>query len=151
MSQKIKGLFLLVCAAGVLILALSFFSRSTPIEVQMPLVTTQMVKENQAQLKSEEEQRQNAAAARKRAETEVRVRQCTADDQCIIVDRDPCGCLKGPEAVTAINSAMSLEFSQLVQSETFGSTVCPAVGSTERECSATARAVCQQNACTIIY
>ncbi len=151
MIQKIKGLFLLVCAAGVLILALSFFSRSTPIEVQMPLVTTQMVKENQAQLKSEEEQRQNAAAARKRAETEVRVRQCTADDQCIIVDRDPCGCLKGPEGVTAINSAMSLEFSQLIQSETSGSTVCPAVGSAERECSATARAVCRQNACTIIY
>ena len=44
MIQKIKGLFLLVCAAGVLILALSFFSRSTPIEVQMPLVTTQLEK-----------------------------------------------------------------------------------------------------------
>lgn len=41
MSQKIKGLFLLICAAGVLVLALSFFSRGTPIEVQMPMVTKQ--------------------------------------------------------------------------------------------------------------
>ena len=56
MSQKIKGLFLLICAAGVLVLALSFFSRGTPIEVQMPLVTKQMVEEKQAQLKSEAEQ-----------------------------------------------------------------------------------------------
>ena len=151
MIQKIKGLFLLLCTAGVLVLAASFFSRAKPIEAQMPLLTVQMVQENQAQLKSAEEQRQHAAAARKRAETEVRVRQCTADEQCIIVDRDPCGCLKGPEGVTAINSAMSLEFSQLIQSETSGSTVCPSVGSTEKECSATARAVCRQNACTIVY
>ena len=130
MIQKIKGLFLLLCTAGVLVLAASFFSR---------------------QLKNAEEQRQHAAAARKRAEMEVRVRQCTADEQCIIVDRDPCGCLKGPEGVTAINSSMTLEFSQLVQAETSGSTVCPSVGSTEKECSATARAVCRQNACTIVY
>ncbi len=151
MIQKIKGLFLLLCTAGVLVLAASFFSRAKPIEAQMPLLTVQMVQENQAQLKSAEEQRQHAAAARKRAEMEVRVRQCTADEQCIIVDRDPCGCLKGPEGVTAINSSMTLEFSQLVQAETSGSTVCPSVGSTEKECSATARAVCRQNACTIVY
>ena len=151
MSQKIKGLFLLICAVGVLGLAMSFFSRGTPIEVQVPMVTKQMVEEKQAQLKSEAEQRQNAEAARKRAETEARVRQCTADEQCIIVDRDPCGCFKGPEGVTAINSVMSLEFSQMVQAETSGSTVCPEVGSSERECSATAQAVCRQNSCTIIY
>ena len=58
MSQKIKGLFLLICAVGVLGLAMSFFSRGTPIEVQVPMVTKQMVEENQAKLKNEAEQRQ---------------------------------------------------------------------------------------------
>lgn len=151
MIQKIQGIVWLVCAAFVLILALSFFSRGTSIDASAPLVTVEMVKEKQSEIQAAAQHRQQEAAARRRAEMEERVRVCTADEQCIIVDRDPCGCFKGPEGVMAINSAMSLEFSQLVQAETSGSTVCPEVGSSEKECSSSARPVCQQNKCTIVY
>ena len=151
MNPKIKGLFLLVCACFVAVLALSFLSKGSPIEVQMPLVTVDMVKENQEKIQKDKEAREDAAAARKRAELEAKLYQCTQDDECIIVDKDPCGCLKGPEGVTAINSAMALEFSRLMQAQTSVSTVCPSVASAEKECSASARAVCQQNRCTIVY
>ena len=151
MNPKIKGIFLLVCAVFVLALAASFFTRSNPIEVQIPLVTRQMIDENQAAIKSAEAKRQNAAAERKRAELEKRLYQCQNDNECIIVDKDPCGCLKGPEGVTAINSAMSLEFSRFMQGQSSVASVCPSVASTERECSASARPVCQQNVCKIVY
>ena len=151
MNPKIKGIFLLICAVLIVGLALSFFSRATPIEVQMPLVTREMVEENQAAIRAAAEKRQNAAAARKRAELEMRLYQCQADSDCIIVDKDPCGCLKGPEGVTAINSSMSLEFSRLVQEKSSLAEVCPSVASAEKECSATARPVCQQNVCKIVY
>lgn len=151
MNSKIKGLFLLVCACFVVLLALSFMSKGSPIEAQMPLVTVEMVKENQAQIQKAKEKKEDAAAARRRAALEEKLYQCTQDDECIIVDQDPCGCLKGPEGVTAINSAMVLDFSRLQQQETNGSTVCPAVASTERECSPSARAVCRQNRCQIVY
>lgn len=151
MSKKIQGLFLLVCAAVAAVLALSFFSRGTPIEVQMPMVTRDMLQASRSEIEAENERKQNAEAARKRAEMEVRVRRCASDDQCIIVDRDPCGCFSGPKGVTAINSAMSLEFSQMIQAETSGSTVCPETRSTQRQCSPSARAVCRRGACTIVY
>lgn len=151
MSFKIKGLFLLICACFVFVLGLSFLSKGSPIEAQMPLVTTDMVKDQQQQKKAAQEKQQDATAARKRAEIEARLYQCTQNEECIIVDKDPCGCLKGPEGVTAINAAMSLEFSRLMQAQISGSTVCPSVGSTERECSASARAVCVNNQCRITY
>ena len=151
MNAKIKGLFLLVCTCLVVMLGLSFLSKSDPIEVQMPLVTVDMVKENQAKIQKAKEKKEDAAAARQRAELEAKLYQCAQNDECIIVDKDPCGCLKGPEGVTAINSSMALEFSRLMQQEAGGSTVCPQVASTERECSPSARAVCQQNRCQIVY
>ena len=149
--SKIKALFLLICAGVVLLLAVIFFSRGNPIEVQMPKVTVAMVEDYQSKIKAAQNKKQDAAAARKRAELEVRMYQCTHNDDCIIVDQDPCGCLKGPEGVTAINAAFSLEFSRLMQEGTSGSTVCPSVGSTERECSASARPACVQNRCKILY
>ncbi len=151
MSYKIKSLLLLICAAVAVLLAFSFFSRSEAIEVEMPLVTKQMVDENQDAIQKAEERRQNTVAARRRAELEVRLYQCDSDDQCIIVDQDPCGCLKGPEGVTAINSNLSLEFSRLLEKQFAAGAACPSVGSSEKECSASARAVCEQNRCKIVY
>lgn len=151
MNYKIKGLFLIVCAAGALVLALSFLSRSKPIETQMPLVTRQMIQENQAQIEQQEQQRQSSAAARRRAELESRLYRCASSEECIIVDKDPCGCLKGPEGVTAINSSMSLDFSRMMEKQFSAATACPDKASSERECSASARAVCEQSHCKIIY
>lgn len=151
MNHKIKGLILLICAALAALMTVVFFSRSTPIEAQMPLVTRQMIDENQAEIQKQEQLRQSSAAARRRAELENRLYQCQSGEECIIVDKDPCGCLKGPEGVTAINSAMSLDFSRAMEKQFAAATACPSAGSTERECSPSARAVCEQNRCKIVY
>lgn len=151
MKYKIKGLFLLVCACGAIWLALSFFGRFERIEASAPMVTAQMVQDYQAQVQEEEQKRQNADAARKRAEMQARMYRCQEDDECIIVDKDPCGCLSGPEGVTAINSEWSLEFSRMVEKQFATATTCPSVASVERECSASARPVCQDSRCQIVY
>ncbi len=151
MSQMIKGTFLLVCAFVAAVLAVSFFSRSQAIEVQVPLVTKQMIEENQAQIQQEQQHRQNTLLAKRRAELEVRLYQCQSDEDCIIVDKDPCGCLKGPKGVTAINAGLSLEFSRLMEKTFATATACPSVASTEKECAPTARPVCRKNRCQIVY
>ncbi len=151
MNQMIKGVFLLACAFVAAVLAVSFFSRSQPIEVQIPLVTKQMVEENQAQIQQEQQRRQHKLQAKKRAELEVRLYQCQSDEECVIVDQDPCGCLKGPEGVTAINAGLSLEFSRLMEKSYADATACPSTASTQKECSPTAHPVCQQNRCQIVY
>lgn len=151
MSYKIKSLLFFIGAAVALMLAVYFFSKATPIEAQMSVLTKQMVEENQEQIRREEAKRQNAEAARRKAALEAKLYQCTSDEECVIVDKDPCGCLKGPEGVTAINSSMSLEFSQMMEKHFSAATTCPSVGSAERECSATAEAACQHGRCKIVY
>ena len=151
MIRKIKSVFFLLCSIVVLLLAVFFYLHSEKIEAQAPLLTAQMAAEYQALQKEAEEKRQNAQAARARADMQVRVRACESDEECIIVDQDPCGCLKGPEGVTAINASYALEFSRLVEKSFAQTTTCPDVSSTERECSASARAVCQEKACHIVY
>lgn len=149
--NQIKGIFLLLCAVVVAILAFVFYSHRSAIEVQMPLLTNQMVTQREEEMQKEEQRRQTQQEARRRAELGERIVSCQSDDDCIIVDKDPCGCLKGPEGVTAINSAMALEFSRLM-TRTFGNTTsCPSVESKEKECSPTAKAVCEQNRCKIVY
>ena len=151
MNTKIKGLFLLLCAAVLVFIGMSLFSGSQRIEVSMPIFTQQMVNELQAQKAAVEQKRQNVQAARERAETENKVYSCQTDEDCVIVDKDPCGCLKGPEGVTAINASWSLEFSKLVEKEFASGSTCPSVGSTVRECSDTAMPVCQENHCRIVW
>lgn len=151
MSYKIKSLLFVIGAAAALLLALYFFSKATPLEAQMSLLTMQMVEDNQEQIRREETKRQNAEAARRKAALEAKLYQCSSDDECVIVDKDPCGCLKGPEGVTAINSSMSLEFSRMMEKQFAAATACPSVGLAERECSDTARAACRHNRCKIVY
>lgn len=151
MSQIIKGTVLWVCAFVAAVLAVSFFSRSQAIEVQVPLVTKQMIEENQAQIQQEQQHRQNTLLAKRRAELEVRLYQCQSNEDCIIVDKDPCGCLKGPQGVTAINAGLSLEFSRLMEKTFSATTACPSVASVEKECAPTARPVCRFNRCQIVY
>ena len=149
--NQIKGIFLLLCSIVVLLLAFVFYSHRSAIEVQMPLLTSQMVTQREEEMQKEEHRRQSQQEARRRAALEERVISCQSDDDCIIVDKDPCGCLKGPEGVTAINSAMSLEFSRLMARTFANTTACPSVESKEKECSPTAKAVCEQNRCKIVY
>ena len=151
MSLRIKEIILLCCAACVVLLTIAFYSRPEKLQADAPLVTQQMVKEYQDKVREATEKRQNAEAARQRAELETRMVQCQSNEECIIVDKDPCGCLTGPEGVTAINSEYSLEFSGLVEKDFSEAKTCPSIGSVERECSASARAVCQEQRCTIIY
>jgi len=149
--KKIQDLLLLLCAAGAVILAINFFSHPAPINVDMPRVTEEMVEENKAKMEAEAKQKAALEAARKQAEIKMKMYKCTSNDECIIVDQDPCGCLRGPKSVTAINSNFSLEFSRMMEKKFAGSQVCPDKASTEKECSRTARAVCQERHCKIIY
>ena len=149
--NKMKGLVLLTCTVGVVLLTLVFFFRPEPIPVSITPVTTQMIAANEIKMQEEEKRQQAQQAARQRADLEHRLYRCQSNAECIIVDKDPCGCLRGPQGVTAINSNFSLEFSRLMQERYSNTQVCPSVASTEEACAPTARAVCQANLCKIIY
>lgn len=151
MNSKIKNIFLLACSAVVILLAVSFFSRADVIEVSAPLITKQDIEKYQEQQRAVQHQKQQTAEARRKAETRENIYKCETDDECIIVDKHPCGCLNGPEGVTAINGAYSFNFLTLVEQEFGQATRCGEVASTERECSATAHAVCESNRCRIDY
>ncbi len=151
MNTKIKGICLLASAAVVAVFAMSFFSNTETINVSMPVFTQDMVNELQAQKAATQQKRANAQAARERAETVNKVYSCKINEDCIIVDKDPCGCLRGPEGVTAINAEFSLEFSKLMEKEFATAATCPSEGSTVRECSASAQPVCEENRCRIVW
>ena len=151
MIKKIINIILCCCAVGVLLLAFAFYSHSEKIEANIPLLTIEMAEEYQALQKATADKRQSAQVARERADMQVKVVTCEADEECIIVDQDPCGCLKGPEGVTAINSSYSLEFSRLIEKNFAQATACPLEASREKECSSSARAVCQEKRCRIVY
>lgn len=147
----IRSLVLLVCAAAVLLLAVVFYGRATKLEVTAPLLTREMVNENQAVIAQRQRAQQHAESARKRAEEQSSLYQCKVDEDCIIVDQDPCGCLRGPSGVTAINAEQSLTFSRLMSRRFAQAIACPDEPSTVRECSVTAHAVCAENHCKIAY
>lgn len=151
MNLKIKNLILLICSGLVIMLTLSLFSRKDTIEVNIPSITVADAQQYQEESKVMERKRKHAAEARRMAELEEVLYKCQTDSECIIVDRDSCGCLNGPDGVQAINAAFSAEFAQLIEKEFAAITSCREVGSTERECSESARPVCEQNHCRIVY
>ena len=151
MNKKIYGCWLLICSAMVLMLSGVFFKYNEPIPAEAPFLTQQVVEEHKEQLQQETQKRKNIEASQKRAELENKMSRCSEDEQCIIVDKDPCGCLQGPAAVTAINSEYAYEFSKLMDKQFSATTSCPSTASEERECSASATAVCRNNHCKIIY
>ena len=151
MTNQLKSILLFCCALIVLFFALFFYSRIVPIEVPLIAVTKQRVAETQEERHLQASKRQKEALARQKAELEKKLYSCSSHEECIIVDKDPCGCLNGPEGVTAINSTMALEFSDFTRKQFSKATSCPNVGSLEKECSASARPVCLENKCKIIY
>ena len=86
MKGKIKAACLLVCALGALLLIPVFLSKDEPIEVSVPLLDA-------AQMEAQEEQAQKAAEQAAEQAKRRRMYSCTVDEDCIIVDQDPCGCL----------------------------------------------------------
>lgn len=143
MKSKIKALLLLISATCALALIPVFLSKDNPIEVNMSFVSLQ-------EMEQQEQQQQQAAQVTAKKNRVRRVFRCQMDEDCIIVDKDPCGCLSGPEGVTAINAAYTLDFNKMNSSVI--TKACPeGEPSREKECSPAARAVCRENVCKIVY
>lgn len=143
MKSKVRNVLTLLFAVSLLVLLPIFLLHVKPIEVTIPEITRAEV------VAQEEKQQKEAHATAMRAWTR-RLYACEVDEDCIIVDKDPCGCLIGPSGVTAINAEKTLEFNQRFQSTI--TKACPdEQPSTEKECSESARAVCQSGTCRIVY
>ena len=133
----------LICAASVLLSIPVFWANKTPIEVNIPSVTKE-------DLKEKEEQTQKATQAVTLRNTKRRIFACQADDDCIIVDKDPCGCIVGPGGVTAINAAMTADYEKIYHPSVVKE--CPNKAPSKlRECSSKAQPVCREKVCKIIY
>lgn len=143
MKFKIKEIILLVCALGALGLIPVFLSKDQPIEVSVPVLDL-------AQLEAKEAKQQQAAVESAEQAKMRRMVSCTVNEDCIIVDKDPCGCLVGPQGVTAINAAYTLDFNKL-QSNLVAKACPEGAPSAERECSPSAQPVCLENVCRIAY
>lgn len=142
--RKMLQTGLCLVGSALIVLLLSVLVRySEPIDVDLPFV-------NKEELTEREEAQQKAAreaAARARMR---RIYSCSSDDDCIIVDKDPCGCLVGPQGVVSINADYTLDFDK-VQAGNI-TKACPEVApSQEKECSASAHAVCKERTCVIEY
>lgn len=143
MKSKVRNVLSLVFAIVLLGLLPVFLARVKPIEVNIPEVT-------RAEVVAQEEKQQKEAQANAMRAWTRRLYACEVDDDCIIVDKDPCGCLIGPSGVTAINADRTLEFNKRFQNTI--TKACPDTPpSTEKECGDTARAVCQSGTCRIVY
>lgn len=143
MKFKIKEIILLVCALGALGLIPVFLSKDQPIEVSVPVLDL-------AKLEAKEAKQQKAAAESAEQAKMHRMISCTVNEDCIIVDKDPCGCLVGPQGVMAINAAYTLDFNKL-QSNLVAKACPEGEPSVERECSPSAQPVCLENVCRIAY
>ena len=96
MKKMIKNVVLIVCTAGVLLLIPLFLSHDSPIPLDIPRLDVQeLAAQKEAAIQAEK-------AAQKQAKVH-RVYACQTDEDCIIVDKDPCGCAIGPKGVVAIN------------------------------------------------
>ncbi len=143
MKSKIKNLWWLICAALVLLSIPVFWANKTSIEVNIPSVSAEDLKERV-------EQTQKASQALALRDTKRRIFECKTDDDCIIVDKDPCGCIAGPSGVTAINAAMTIDYEKIYHPSVVKE--CPNKAPSKlRECSANAHPVCREKVCKIIY
>lgn len=143
MKNKFKNLLLLMSAGCVLVLIPIFFVQDKPIEVTLSTLT-------EKEFTAQQETQQKAAQATAQKARVRRVFHCQADEDCIIVDKDPCGCLIGPEGVTAINASYTLDFNKM-QSKAVTKACPDRALSQEKECSPFAVPVCRENVCQIAY
>lgn len=143
MKKMIKNISLLVCAGVIAVLVVLVLTNSTPIEINVPHITAD-------ELAAKKKEAAQTAKAEYRKQRLSKMYTCQADDDCLIVDKDPCGCGAGPKGVTAINVAYITDFNE-INNKSFGTISCPEKNSREKECSPSARAVCQAKRCKIVY
>ncbi len=143
MKFKVREIFLFLCALGALGLIPLFISKDEPIEISIPVLDQEKI---EAQEEKEEQLSRKAAVQAKQR----RMISCKVNEDCIIVDKDPCGCLIGPEGVTAINAAYTLDFNKQ-QAHQLTKTCPEGAPSSEKECSPSAQAVCLNHICKITY
>lgn len=143
MKKIITNVFLLVCTAVVLLLIPLFMSHDSPIPVEIPhLSSEELAAQKEAAAKIEREAAQKARIQR--------VYSCKKNEDCIIVDKDPCGCAIGPKGVVAINVNYITDFDILNKAKMVTKT-CPSKVSKVKECSPSAHGVCKAKTCKIAY
>lgn len=143
MKKLIQNIWLLICAGVILVSIPLLLSHNQTIEVSVPRLT-------QEELAEKKKAADQAAKAAQRKHRANRMYACKEDDDCIIVDKDPCGCTIGPKGVTAINVNYITDFDAL-NNTPFGTKTCPDTSSIEKECSPSAHAVCKSRTCKIAY
>lgn len=143
MKKMISNIVLLTFTIVVLALIPLFLSHNTPIKVDIPQLTKE-------ELTAQKEESEKAAQAAARKAKLARIYSCKQDADCLIVDKDPCGCYAGPSGVVAININYITDFNAL-NSSRMVTKACSAKASTIKECSASARAVCKARSCKITY
>jgi len=129
MKKLIQNTCLLVCAGVLAVFMVVVLANISPIEIQMPLLTKEKVEE-------EMKEAEQAAKVAQRRQRINRIYSCKVDDDCVIVEKDPCGCSVGPQGVIAVNVAYITEFNEM-NSNAFGTKTCPEEVSIEKECSTT--------------
>ncbi len=143
MKKMITNIFLLTCTICVLMLIPLFMAHDSPIVVKIPrLSSEELLAKKEASAKAEQ------AAARKVRLN--RIYSCQQDEDCLIVDKDPCGCAAGPSGVVAINVNYITDFNALQGSKML-TKACADQVSVIKECSPSARAVCKAHVCKIDY
>ncbi len=142
MKNKIKNTAYIAFSVILLGLIPVFFAKERPIEVNLPELNEQEI------TAIEEAAQKKAHVSAERAFVRRSV-ACQSNDDCVIVDKDPCGCLVGPSGVTAINVNYMLEFSEKQSKQL---KACPDKEPSQlRECSPSAHAVCRNKTCKIVY
>ena len=143
MKKLIKNVFLLACTGGVVCLIALFMTHDSPIPVDIPaLDSAEIAAQKEAAAQAEKEAQRQAHAKR--------VYSCSTDEDCLIVDKDPCGCAAGPKGVVAININYITDFNA-INAQRMVTKACAEVLSREKECSPTAHAVCKARTCKIVY
>lgn len=143
MKKAIVRVFLLTCTAGVLLLIPLFMMHDSPIPVRVPHLTQEeLAAQKQETAKMEQETARKARLSR--------IYSCKNDADCLIVDKDPCGCAAGPTGVVAINVNYITDFNAL-QGTRMVTKACSEQVSVIKECSPSARAVCKARTCKIEY
>lgn len=143
MKKKIKNITYVCMALIVLLLIPVFLMKEQPVEFNLPVLDLQ-----EAAL--QEEAHEKAAKQSAKQAALRKIFRCKADEDCIIVDKDPCGCGIGPAGVTAINVEHTLTFNRIYSKDI--TKTCPeGAPSVEKECSPSAHAVCHANMCKIAY
>ena len=83
-----------------------FLAHDSPIEVNIPRLDAAEMAAQKEAAQQAEKQAQREARAR-------RVYACQSDEDCIIVEKDPCGCAVGPKGVVAINVNFVTDFNTI--------------------------------------